>query len=179
MLLGMSSNRRVLTALVKGGSLFVTLAAAPLRAQAVCKVNPATLAYSPGYAQLVVAPDRRTVHVAGQTAQDSTGAPLGGTDAAAQVRAVFGNLRRALDAVGASWGDVMTWTIYVTSPEVVPAFRQVRLEVLAGVAPPAATLVQVSALARPDWLVEVDAVIAAPRPLDCSALKRRERSSTP
>jgi enamine deaminase RidA (YjgF/YER057c/UK114 family) len=139
-------------------------------------VNPASLVYSPGYAQLVVAPDQRTVFVAGQTAQDSTGALLGSTPDA-QVRAVFDNLERALRAVGAGWRDVMQWTIYVTSPEVVPVFRAVRLERLRGERPPAATLVEVKALARADWLVEVDAVVAAPRPVRCRTLRRLERLS--
>lgn len=170
----MRLNRRLLSAAVKTAALLVTCPAA-LTAQGICKVNPATLPYSPGYAQLVVAPDRRTVHIAGQTAQDSTGTLLGGTSPLPQVRAVFANLRRALTAVGAGWGDVLQWTIYVTTPDVVPAFRAVRLEQLAGVAPPAATLVQVQALARADWLVEVDAVVAAPRALSCAALKRLER----
>jgi enamine deaminase RidA (YjgF/YER057c/UK114 family) len=178
MLEDMRENRRLPAWLGKVFLLAVTFGPgvpAALGAQGPCKVNPATLAFSPGYAQLVVAPDRRTVHVAGQVAQDSTGVLVGAGDATAQVRAVFANLRRALDAVGAGWGDVLSWTIYVTSPDVVPAFRQVRLEVLAGIAPPAATLVQVQALARADWLVEVEAVVAAPRPLVCAALKQLER----
>lgn len=144
----------------------------------LCKVNPATLAFSPGYAQLVVAPDQRTVYVAGQVAQDSTGALLGSSDDA-QVRGVFGNLERALTAVGASWGDVMHWNIYVTSQSLVPVFRAVRLERLGKTPPPAATLVEVRGLARPDWTIEVEAVVAAPRQLSCAALRRLERPSSP
>jgi enamine deaminase RidA (YjgF/YER057c/UK114 family) len=143
-----------------------------------CKVNPATLAYSPGYAQLVVAPDGRTVYVAGQVAQDSTGALLGTSDDA-QVRGVFGNLERALAVVGASWGDVLHWNIYVTSPSVVPVFRAVRLERLGTTPPPAATLVEVRGLARPDWTIEVEAVVSAPKRLTCAALRRTERPTPP
>lgn len=177
---GMPSNRRPGAGSGKPWWLLLTvLAARAGHAQGVCKVTPASLAWSPGYAQLVVAPDRRTVHIAGQVAQDSTGALVGGADPDGQVRAVFDNLERALRVVGAGWGDVLTWTIYVTRPDVIPVFRSVRLERLAGTAPPAATAVQVAALARADWLVEIDAVVAAPRPLSCATLKRTERSPSP
>lgn len=185
--MGMPLNRRCVVPSGKVVTMAVGLVAAlsgapvanGLPAQGACKINPASLAYSPGYAQLVVALDRRTVYVAGQVAQDSTGALLGGADPAAQTRAVFGNLRRALDVVGAGWADVLHWNIYVTAAELVPVFRQVRQEVLAGVAPPAATLVQVQGLARSDWLLEVEAVVAAPRLLDCATLRRRERPTVP
>lgn len=172
-------NRRCASALGKVAALLVTFAAWPAGAQTRCPVNPATLAFSPGYAQLMVAPDGRTVHIAGQVAQDSTGALLGGQNAEAQVRAVFANLRRALDVIGGGWGDLLRWNIYVTSPELVPAFRALRLEVLRGVAPPVATLVQVPALANADWRIEIEAVAYAPSPLSCAALKRRERPTPP
>jgi enamine deaminase RidA (YjgF/YER057c/UK114 family) len=179
MLMGMTSNRLTGCGLGKGATLFVTLMASQAGAQTRCLVNPATLPFSPGYAQLVVAPDRRTVFVAGQTAQDSTGALLGDRDPDVQVLAVFANLRRALAAVDALWSDMLQWNIYVTAPDLVSVFRAIRLEGLGSVAPPAATLVQVQQLARPDWLIEIDAVVATLRPVSCAALKRRERPPSP
>lgn len=156
-------------------ALALGAAALPAAAQEPCKVNPATLWYSPGFAQLVVAPDGRTVHVAGQVAQDSAGQLVGVGDFRQQARQVFANLGLALAAVDADWRHVVKWTIYLTDLAHVPALREERLAVLGSVAPPASTLVQVVSLYRPELLLEIEAVVAAPTALDCRALRARER----
>lgn len=69
-------------------------------------INPPTLVKPNGYTHVVVAPDGRTVYVAGQVAFDSTGRLIGGNEFEGQAERVFENLRRALVRVG---GLSRTW----------------------------------------------------------------------
>src|SRR4051794_5299184 len=77
-------------------------------------INPPTLVKPTGYTHVVVAPDGRTVYIAGQVAFDSTGQVIGATDFRAQAEQAFLNLSRALSSVGGSLADVAKTTTYVT-----------------------------------------------------------------
>src|ERR687896_368578 len=90
-------------------------------------VNPPTLVKPNGYTHVVVAPDGRTVYVAGQVAFDSTGQLVGGTDFQAQAEQVFRNLRRALASVGGSLDDVVKTTTFVTDAKHVAQLREIRV----------------------------------------------------
>jgi len=121
-------------------------------------LNPPTLVKPNGYTHVVVAPDARTVYVAGQVAFDSTGQLVGGSDFQAQAERVFQNLRRALSSVGGSLDDVVKTTTFVTDQKNVEKLREIRLKYLDKAHPPANTLVVVSSLARPNLLIEIEAV---------------------
>jgi enamine deaminase RidA (YjgF/YER057c/UK114 family) len=121
-------------------------------------INPPSLVKPNGYTHVVVAPDGRTVYVAGQVALDSTGQLIGAGDFQAQAEQVFQNLRRALASVGGSLDDVVKTTTFVTDPKHVPVLRELRPKFLGSAHPPANTLVVVSALARAGLLIEVEAV---------------------
>lgn len=146
-------------------------------AQSSCKLNPATLFQPAGFAQLVIAPDQRTVYIAGQVAQDSSGAVIGAGNFTAQATQVFTNLRAALAAVDADFRSVVKWNIYVTDVANLPTLRAARNAALGEVAPPASTLVQVPALYRPELLLEIEAVAVLPQLADCAALRKRERAA--
>lgn len=167
------------TVALAGVVMLLAFVPAPAGAQESCKVNPATLPHSPGYAQLVIAPDARTVYIAGQVSQDSSGAVIGAGDFGVQVEQTFGNLRRALTAVGATFAHVLKWNYYVTDASRVGQVREIRDRMLGGIAPPASTLVEVKGLFRPDIMIEIEAVAVAPRALTCDELRRRvERPAT-
>lgn len=83
-------------------------------------------------------------------------------DPSAQARQVFENLRRCLAAAGATFGDVIKFTYYLTDIGYLPAVRTARDEFLAGAQPPASTAVQVTALARPEFLLEIEALALLP-----------------
>jgi enamine deaminase RidA (YjgF/YER057c/UK114 family) len=121
-------------------------------------INPPGLTKPTGYTHVVVASDRRTVYIAGQVALDSTGKLVGGSDVAAQTEQVFANLRRALASVGASFADVVKTTTFITDAKQIAALREVRGRYLNSAQLPASTLVVVTALARPELLVEIEAV---------------------
>jgi enamine deaminase RidA (YjgF/YER057c/UK114 family) len=121
-------------------------------------INPASLVKPNGYTHVVVAPDGRTVYIAGQVAFDSTGQLIGGQDFRAQAEQVYRNLQHALASVGGGLDDVVKTTTYVTDLKNVATLREVRTRHLDPAHPPANTLLVVSSLARPDLLLEIEAV---------------------
>lgn len=52
-------------------------------------------------------------------------------------------------------------TVFITELSYLAEFRVVRDEFVNTVSPPASSLVQVSGLVRPEWLIEVEAIAAA------------------
>jgi enamine deaminase RidA (YjgF/YER057c/UK114 family) len=123
------------------------------------------VAPGPGYAHAVTA-SGKLAFVSGQIALDADGQLVGPGDLAAQTAQALRNLHLILGALGADWPDVVRFTWYVRDAGSVPVIRGVREQFLRpslGDLPnPASTLVQVAALARPEFLVEVDAVVAVP-----------------
>lgn len=138
--------------------LLLSSSVAQAQGQSSRYINPPSLVKPNGYTHVVVAPDGRTVYVAGQVAFDSTGKLIGAGDFQAQAEQVFQNLRRALTSVGGSLDDVVKTTTFVTDPKHVPVLRELRTKFLGSAHPPANTLVVVSALARPGLLIEIEAV---------------------
>jgi len=132
---------------------------ASAQTQASRYINPASLTKPNGYTHVVVAPDNRTVYVAGQVALDSTGQLVGGSDFKAQAQRVYENLRRALTSVGGSLDDVVKTTTFITDLRNLPTLREVRAQLSQRSGrPPANTLVVVSSLARPELMIEVEAI---------------------
>ena len=121
-------------------------------------LNPAGLVKPTGYTHLVIAPDGRTVYIAGQVAFDSLGKVVGEGNFTAQAEQVYRNLDRALKSVGGSMGDLVKTTTFVTDIKNVAALREVRARHLAKNQPPANTLVAVSSLARAELLIEIEGV---------------------
>ena len=81
--------------------------------------------------------------------------------AVAQARRVFEHIRVVLAAAGAGFGDVVKVTIFLVDVDDREAVSAVRQEVF-GAARPASTLVEISRLAVPGALVEVEAVALVP-----------------
>ena len=117
---------------------------------------PDGLAPGPGYSHAVTGRGR-WVATAGQVALDDAGQLVGPNDPQAQARQVFANLGRALAAAGASFADVIKLNFYVTDITMLPAVRAIRDEYIDTARPPASTAVQVSALARPGLMIEIEA----------------------
>jgi enamine deaminase RidA (YjgF/YER057c/UK114 family) len=123
-------------------------------------IRPDGLFNHPAYTQVVSAQGSRTVYVSGQVATDADGNLVGGDDLAAQTEQVMKNLRTALSAAGAGFADVSKITVFVVDyrPEHRPVIAEVRGRYLAADRPPASTLVGVTALAAPEYLIEIEAV---------------------
>jgi enamine deaminase RidA (YjgF/YER057c/UK114 family) len=123
------------------------------------------VASGPGFAHAVTV-SGRLAFVSGQVALDENGQLAGPGDLEAQTRQALRNLHAIMSALGADWPDVARFSWYVLDASQVQVIRDVRDELIRpalGDRPnPASTLVQVAALFRPGFLVEVDAVVALP-----------------
>ncbi|MGC9318758.1 MAG: RidA family protein [Armatimonadota bacterium] len=109
------------------------------------------------YAQGVEVEGGRILYIAGQVALDGDGQLVGEGDFRAQARQVFRNLQAIVAGAGGGMGDIVKMTTFLTDMSDYAAFVEVRSEYIP--APyPAATLVEVSSLVRPEWMVEVDAL---------------------
>ena len=82
---------------------------------------------------------------------------------AAQTTQVMQNLGLALKAAGASYANIVKIVTFVVGykPELRPIIGQARSAFFEGMTPPASTLVGVSALAAPEWLIEIEAVASS------------------
>src|SRR5262245_58474851 len=123
-------------------------------------IQPEGVTPGPGYSHVVTGTGR-LVAVSGQAAIGEDGQSVGPGDPSAQARQVFENLRRCLAAAGLSFDDVIKLTYYLTDVAHLPAVRAVRDELIDTGRPPASTAVQVVALARPEFLLEVEAFALA------------------
>ncbi|HLG74111.1 MAG TPA: RidA family protein [Chloroflexota bacterium] len=98
-----------------------------------------------------------TIYVAGQVGQDADGNVVGPGDIRAQADQVIANLRTALASAGAGLEHIVRITIYLTDARYRDVLRDVTREYF-GAALPASTLLVVAALARPEFLLEIDAI---------------------
>lgn len=122
--------------------------------------RPQGLLHNAAFSQVVAATGTRTIYTAGQVAIDEQGELVGGSDLALQTEQVMRNVGLALAAAGAGFDEVVKITTYVVNykPEHRAVIGQARAPFFAGRTPPASTLVGVSALALPEWLVEIEAI---------------------
>jgi enamine deaminase RidA (YjgF/YER057c/UK114 family) len=118
---------------------------------------PAGMTPGNGYSHAVSA-NGRLVAIAGQVAMDEHGELVGPDDPVAQAERVFENLRIALAAAGASFADIIKFGVFVTDMSFLPVVREIRDRHVDRSQPPASTAVQVAALFRPGYLVEIDAL---------------------
>jgi enamine deaminase RidA (YjgF/YER057c/UK114 family) len=122
--------------------------------------RPEGLVHNASFSQVVAATGTRTVYTAGQVSIDERGAVVGAGDLAAQTAQAMRNVGLALAAAGAGYADIVKITTYVVNyqPEHRAVIGSARAPFFSSGTPPASTLVGVSALAVPDWLVEIEAV---------------------
>jgi enamine deaminase RidA (YjgF/YER057c/UK114 family) len=100
----------------------------------------------------------QTVYIAGQVSVGTDGTVVGKDDPEAQVRQIWRNLEAAVQSVGGTLQNIVKTTTYITSTDYMGAVRKVRDEVHQGSNPPTSTLLVVSALANPDFMVEIEAI---------------------
>ncbi len=89
---------------------------------------------------------------------------VGKADFAAQANQVFQNLTTALQASGCTPANLVKLTVFLTDMNNLGLYREARNRFFASVTPPAApavTLVEVSKLYGPDFLIEIEAIAAA------------------
>lgn len=112
----------------------------------------------PGYSQGIKVSEAQTVlFLAGQVAYDKDGSVKHAGDFKAQAREVFRCIKSLVETAGGRMENVVKLNTYLTDIRYRADLVPIREEFL-GKKGPASTLVQVSALAHPDWLIEVEAI---------------------
>jgi enamine deaminase RidA (YjgF/YER057c/UK114 family) len=100
----------------------------------------------------------KLIYVAGQLGRDASGAIVSG-GMRAQLEQTFKNLDACLKAAGATWADVVKTNTFVTDYHAFSSCRDVRMRYF-GVATPTSTTIQISGLAQPEAMVEIELVAA-------------------
>jgi enamine deaminase RidA (YjgF/YER057c/UK114 family) len=128
------------------------------------RLNPSGLYNSLkfGFSHAVRQRGSDTLHLAGQVALNKDGELVGPGDLAAQTRQVLANLRQVLEAAGATPANLVRLRTYVVnhSPDKLGPVLGEIMAFYAGVTPAANTFIGVSTLARPDYLIEIEATAA-------------------
>jgi enamine deaminase RidA (YjgF/YER057c/UK114 family) len=130
----------------------------------ITRINPPELGTPPGYSQVVEVSAGRIIFIAGQTALDQDGNLIGKNDFAVQAEQVFRNLSFALQASGCTAANLVKLTVFLTDMDNLGSYREARNRFFASAtppAPPAVTLVEVSKLYGPDFMIEIEAIAAA------------------
>ena len=123
-------------------------------------INPEGLLRPGAYTPAIRVSGGTTVYVSGQVSQDAQGNVVGKDDLLAQTEQVYKNLGIALAGAGATFADVVKLNVYVVGyqPQHRALLQSVREKHVVKDKPPASTLIGVQALARPEFLVEIEAV---------------------
>ncbi len=104
-----------------------------------------------------IGPNAQLFHLAGQTGVAPDGRIGEGIED--QTKLVYRNIAAILKECGMGVENLVKITIFLTDPDDIEGWRGVQKEALGDVVP-ASTLLIVSRLARPEFLVEVEAVAA-------------------
>jgi enamine deaminase RidA (YjgF/YER057c/UK114 family) len=127
--------------------------------------NPTGLAKPLGaYSHVARVKASELLFIAGQLAVNEAGEPVGKGDFRAQMRQVFDNLGRALEAEGLGFANVTKFTTFLVHSQDIEGFMAVRQELFAKLYPngkyPPNTLLIVDRLVGEQFLVEVEAIAA-------------------
>ena len=128
-------------------------------AQEIQRINPEGMSQPTAYTHVVR--HDNLLFLSGQVSADAEGNVIGEGDMSAQVRQVLENMKKVLASQGADFTDVVKVTIYTTDIDAYLKTGDVSAEYWTGGAP-ANTLVQIERLARPAFLVEIEATAIAP-----------------
>lgn len=124
-------------------------------------VNPDSIfpSVQHGFSQVVVASGRKMVFTSGQTAWDAQKKIVGERNLLEQARQALRNVQAAIEATGGTLKDIASLRIYIVNyePENAEAISIALREFFSSTNPPASTWIGVSALAVPEFLIEIEA----------------------
>ena len=111
----------------------------------------------PRYSQGILAEGGKLLFVAGQTASDKDGNVVGKGDIEAQTEQVFKNLRAVLEEAGGTLDNLVMTTTYITDRKYREGYNRVRMKQYKHNSP-TSTLVIITGLAHPDYLIEINGI---------------------
>ena len=121
------------------------------------KINPDTLhePFDNLYAQIVRTEARYSYRISGQVAIGTKRENIGKDDMKRQLEVVYDMVTRALNAVNLTWDNVVHIYTFTTNMTEYMKYEKPIAKAAFGEKPPASTLVEVTKLVDPDWMVEV------------------------
>ncbi|HEU0155002.1 MAG TPA: RidA family protein [Stellaceae bacterium] len=99
----------------------------------------------------------KMIFVAGQLARDAEGKLVGKGDMRAQIEKVGENIKICLEAAGATLADIVKTNTFVTDYPEFSKHSDMRMRYF-GPATPTSTTVEISRLADPDAMVEIEVI---------------------
>jgi len=108
----------------------------------------------PRYTHGILNQGGKLLFIAGQTASDKDGNVVGKGNIVAQTEQVFSNMKAVLKAAGGTIDDLVMTTTYIVDRKYREGYNEVR-KGLYKKDPPTSTLVIVTGLADPDYLIEI------------------------
>jgi enamine deaminase RidA (YjgF/YER057c/UK114 family) len=132
--------------------------------ESIQRLRPPGLVSSPAFSHVaVVPPGATTIYVGGQNAVDQDGSIVGPGDVALQSTRALENAKIALAAAGATFADVVQWTVlFVDGVDLAAAYGAIA-PMLASDEPPLVLGARVAGLGVPGALIEISAVAAVLR----------------
>jgi enamine deaminase RidA (YjgF/YER057c/UK114 family) len=144
-----------------------TAAVAALFVAVPCVANEARIEYLkpqgllnvPSFSQVTTARGGKLVFVSGQVSWDEKGKVVHPGDLEAQTHKTYQNLKLALAAAGATFDDVVKFTVFVKDLDTDKwrLISKVRSQYLSKERPGASTMIGVTGLVYPELLIEVEA----------------------
>lgn len=131
-------------------------------------LNPSSTVAQPrgAYSHIAIGTGSEIIGFAGQVGLNREGSLVGLDDVAAQTQQTLANLGNLLTEVDLQWSSILSLRTYVAGPEHLPGYRSAAAAFYAKAfrdnLPPPNTLLVVVALARPEFLVEVEALALRP-----------------
>ena len=112
----------------------------------------------PTYSQGIKITQAQTILIlSGQVAYTADGSPAFRGDFKAQARGAYEAIKSLVESQGGTMANVVKITTYVTDIRYRVDLAPIREEFF-GKKGPASTLVEISALAHPDWMIEIEAI---------------------
>ena len=125
-------------------------------------INPPELHPAPGFSHIALAPGGRLAFLAGQVALTPSFEIVGPGDLAEQTRAAMRNVKIALDAIGATWEQVVRRTVYTTAPTEFETITKAIEEVQGSSEHPPQTIAGVAGLALDGLMIEIEVTVVLP-----------------
>lgn len=112
----------------------------------------------PTYSQGIKVTQAQTIlFLSGQVAYTADGSAAFRGDFKAQARGAYEAIRALVESQGGTMANVVKITTYVTDMRYRVDLAAIREEFF-GKKGPASTLVEISSLAHPDWMIEIEAI---------------------
>ncbi len=133
----------------------------------VTYVNPPSAPKVQGlYSHVAIAEPGRTAYIAGQVAVDNTGNVIGIGNVAMQAEQIFANLEAILTDLDSGFSDVLEFTTYLAGKTALAPWLKARTDIYTRIFPsklyPPNTLLIIDGLVKPEFLVEISAIVRLP-----------------